>query len=610
MAELHSHQEHLLRCISLEMQEQEERYKLGPYSGLKQLKANGVALHPVHVVRKSFGYADYPEISFTLPYSTDTSNFKDNSAIECFIEGEESVKGVLIGMDGRKGTFRLFAPDFPDWIEDKGIGIKLAPDHFTSEIMKKGILRLNNHTVLYSLFEQIHGDQPFGEKIKSDSIHDFENKSLNQSQINAVGGMIANEGLMIVHGPPGTGKTTTLIEGIIQQIKSGKRILVTAPSNAAVDNIAIGLAESKVNILRVGNSLKVDDVIFPFTSEGKMLEAKEHKEIKRLKIRAEEYRKMAMQYKRNFGREEREQRGLLMKEVKQIRKTIRDLRNYFDEKLVEKADVVLGTPVGLYNFLAEGALYDVLVMDEAGQALEPLAWLVFPFAQSWILAGDPFQLPPTVLSNLADKQGFALSILEQSFKNCQNIYFLDTQYRMRRSIAGFSSDYFYGGALLTPDDQSDIGQHITFFDTAGTGFEEQQGSDGFSLMNSGELEIVQKIIAHENLATHLAAFISPYAGQIQLAKEQLSKKLRISTIDSFQGQERETIILSLVRSNPDTIIGFLKDYRRMNVAMTRAKERLIVIGDSSTIGQDPFYSAFLEYMETVGGYRSAWELME
>ena len=610
MGENHPHQDHLLKCISLEMSEQEKRYKLDSGSGLKQLKANGVALHPITVTRKSFGYADYPEIEFRLPFVTETGSFKGNSAIECFLEGEESIKGVFIGMDGKKGAFRLFAPEFPDWIEDKGVGIKLAPDQYTSEVMSKAVSKLNENSRLFLMFKGIHGDRPFGDLTTLNTDLEFNNSDLNSSQKKAVEGMIANEDLILLHGPPGTGKTTTLIEGILQEIKLGKRILVTAPSNTAVDNIAKGLVENKVNILRVGNTLKVDEIIFPFTSEGKMREAKELKEIKRLKIQAEELRKMAHQYKRRFGKDERAQRNLLFKEVHRIRKEIHDIRDYFDSKLFDKADVVLGTPIGLRNYLKEEGEFDVLVMDEAGQAIEPFAWIVFPFAKSWVLAGDPFQLPPTVLSRSAEKEGFNISLLERCFKNCENIHFLDTQYRMRKSIADFSSNYFYKSELITTDDQMDVSNHVTFFDTAGTGFDEQSGKDGGSLMNEGELSIVEKLIEMENIDISKTAFISPYAGQVQLAKDTLPKGLRISTIDSFQGQERDTIVISLVRSNPDAIIGFLKDYRRMNVAITRAKERLYIIGDSSTIGQDAFYASFLEYMEKVEGYRSSWELMD
>ena len=329
----HPHIEHILTCIDLEIQEQEKRYKLDEQVGLKQLRALGVVLHPLVITRKSFGYADYPEISFRLPFVVDTSAFRDNSAIECFIEGEEPIKGVMMGMEGQKGTFRLFAPDFPDWIEDKGVGIKLAPDHYTNEMMINAVKQIEYRPEMRMLFNQIHGTEGFGQEPKENISLTYKNMSLNPSQQNAVASMTVNEGLLLLHGPPGTGKTTTLIEGIHQLILQGKSVLVTAPSNTAVDNIAKGLLNIDLSILRVGNSLKVDDAIFPYTPEGKMQEAKEQKEIKKLKIRAEELRKMSYQYKRHFGKAEREQRKLLMREVKRIRQEIKDIRNYFNEKL-------------------------------------------------------------------------------------------------------------------------------------------------------------------------------------------------------------------------------------------------------------------------------------
>ncbi len=611
MNEIHPHQQEMIALISLEMKEQEQRYKLDAQTSLKQLKAEGLVLHPITVTRKSFGYADYPEVAFKLPYNNETNNFKDSVAIECFIEGEESIKGILIGMDGKKGEFRLFAPDFPDWIEDKGVGIKISPDHRTSETMIAGVKNIQQSPLVFDVFSKIHGELPFTQALKiTQKSYDFRNKSLNDSQQQAVKVMVENQELVVLHGPPGTGKTTTLIEGIVQLIQQGKRVLVAAPSNTAVDNIAKGLLINQVKLLRVGNTLKVDQAIFPFTPEGKMQDAKEQKEIKKLKIRAEELRRMSYQYKRNFGKDEREQRALLQKEVKSIRKEIRALRDYFDEKLYEQADVVVGTPIGLSDFLPKNALFDTLVLDEAGQAIEALAWVIFPFAKSWVLAGDPFQLPPTVLSNEAGKKGLSISILEHSFRYCQDVFFLNTQYRMRKSIADFSSEYFYHSALMTPENQLDVSQHVTFYDTAGTGFEEQTGQNGTSLMNEGEIDVILKLIEHEQLDYKKCAVISPYSGQVQLAKELLPTDTLISTIDSFQGQENEIIILSLVRSNSDAVIGFLKDYRRMNVALTRAKEQLFVIGDSSTIGQDEFYAAFLAYVEKVNGYKSAWELID
>ena len=609
MDELHPHQSKLLACIALDMREQEERYGAKGSEGIKQLKALGVLLHPINVVRKSFGYADYPEISFKLPYACDTSSFRDSSAIECIIDGEESVKGILLSMDGQKGMVRLYAPDFPDWIEDRGVGLKLAPDHYTSECMKTAVKGISELPEMSKLFNAIHGDSDFGALNTNQTISIFENERLNESQRAAVNGMMQSDGLTIVHGPPGTGKTTTLIEGILQLIKDGKRILVTAPSNAAVDNVAKGLLHFGVNILRVGNTVKVDDAIFPHTLEGRMQDSKEQKEIKKLKIRAEELRKMSYQYKRNFGKAEREQRKALMNEVKRIRKEIRDVREYLDQKCFDTSDVVLGTPIGIQNSMSKETCFDVVVMDEAGQAIEPLAWVVFPFADKWILAGDPFQLPPTVLSEKAARQGFDVSILEHSFKRCKNIYFLDTQYRMRASIAEFSNGYFYDGKLKTPTAQADKSDHVLFYDTAGTGFEEKAGEDGRSLTNEGELDIIKKMIDAKQWKLEDIGFISPYTGQVQLAKTSFPKTLKVSTIDSFQGQEMKIIIVSLVRSNTDGNIGFLKDYRRMNVALTRAKEQLVVIGDSSTIGLDPFYDQFLRYAEKINAYESAWEFM-
>lgn len=178
---------------------------------------------------------------------------------------------------------------------------------------------------------------------------------------------------------------------------------------------------------------------------------------------------------------------------------------------------------------------------------------------------------------------------------------------MREAIAGFSGNYFYKGLLQTATHLANNGTHISFIDTAGSGYNEVRGSNGMSLQNGGELRIVQKILDTEALDVLKTAFISPYAGQVAAAKDTLPKEMRISTIDSFQGQEKEIIILSLVRSNDDGDIGFLKDYRRMNVAITRAKEQLFVIGDSATIGGDAFYNSFLTYIEKKGSYRTVWE---
>ena len=606
---MHPHIQKLLKCIELEEKEQAERYRLDQQHTLKVLKAEGLALHPIIVTRKSFGYAEYPEISFKLGYPPETNMFKDGAAIECFIAGEEPVKGVLLNLDGMIGEFRLFAPDFPDWIEDNGVGIKLTPDTRTTEIMKKVLNGLENNKSVFKLFEQLHDDNPTTvdpATIKNIPVG-FRNQRLNESQQQAVRAILQTEQITIVHGPPGTGKTTTLIEGIIQLIKKGEKVLVAAPSNTAVDNIAKGLIQQNVKLLRVGNASKADEAIFTHTPEGRLASSKEQKEIKQLKIRAEEFRKMAMKYKRSFGKAEREQRQLLFKEVKNIRSEIKKIQAYNEEKLFEEAQVIAGTPIGIYDAGIDHLHFPTLVLDEAGQCIEPLGWCIFPFADKIILAGDHWQLPPTVLSFEAARLGFDRSILETAIADTNNIHLLNTQYRMKEVIAGFSSSYFYNNQLLSPSHLENTGTHITFIDTAGSGFNETHGPDGVSLQNIGELNIVKKLIESEQPDLLRTAFISPYSGQVAAAKEVLPKQIRISTIDSFQGQEKENIILSLVRSNEDGDIGFLKDYRRMNVAITRAKEQLFIVGDSATIGSDVFYNAFLTYIEKYGSYRTVWE---
>jgi superfamily I DNA and/or RNA helicase len=474
--------------------------------------------------------------------------------------------------------------------------------------MKTVLNGLENNKELYLLFEQFHSSAIHGKSAIVKPVElTFINQQLNESQQRAVNAIIQNENMTIVHGPPGTGKTTTLVEAIVQLVKAGEKVLVSAPANTAVDNIAKGLIRQGLQVLRVGNASKADKDIFSHTPEGKLADAKQQREIKELKKRAAEFRRMALKYRRSFGKAEREQRNLLFKEVKNIRTEIKNLQAYNEEKLYREAAVILGTPIGLYDAKIKHLSFQTLVIDEAGQCIEPLAWCIFPLASKYVLGGDHLQLPPTVLSHEAARNGLNKSILEVCVEALTHSFLLDTQYRMREAIAGFSGNYFYNGLLKTAAHLSNVGVHISFIDTAGSGYNEERGRDGISLENKGELLIVQKLLETELPDPSLVAFISPYSGQVAAAKDVLSNQIRISTIDSFQGQEKEIIILSLVRSNDEGDIGFLKDYRRMNVAITRAKEQLFVIGDSATIGADPFYHAFLGYIEEYGNYRTVWE---
>lgn len=606
---MHQQIQRIIQNIGLEEKEQQDRFKKNKEGQLKQLKAEGVVLHPISVTQKSFGFADYPEVSFSLLFVPEANLFKDGAAIELFYDSEEPVKGILLSLENKRGMFRLFAPDFPDWIDQRGVGIQLVPDTRTTTIMRNSMKLLPDSKKWFPYFEQWHGKKKTASSsmVKGYKPVTFINPGLNSSQQQAVTGILENRGVSIIHGPPGTGKTTTLVEAILQLVGRKEKVLVSTPSNTAVDHIARGLAAKGINLLRVGNNTKVDDAVFKFTVEGKLQQGKQLKEIKELKIRAEQFRKMAMKYKRSFGKAEREQRKLLFQEVKNIRTEIKKLQHYNEQKLFTEAEVILGTPIGLHDAGLKKEAFQTLIIDEAGQCLEPLAWCIIPLAEKLVLAGDHLQLPPTVLSNEAARNGFNRSILETALPQNEFVFLLDTQYRMRPAIAGFSSAYFYESLLKTSESIKNEGLHITFIDTAGTGFEETEGNGGGSLQNTGEARLVQFLLKNEITDAAKTAVIAPYAGQVAALKELLTIQTKVNTIDSFQGQEKDIIIISLVRSNNDGVIGFLKDYRRMNVALTRAKNQLIIIGDSATIGADQFYKSLISYIEKNGVYKTAWE---
>jgi predicted DNA helicase len=410
-----------------------------------------------------------------------------------------------------------------------------------------------------------------------------------------------------------------------------QQILVVAPSNAAVDLLSERLSDAGLNVIRVGNPARVNERQLSLTLDSRIAAHPRAKEIKRLKKQAAEYRDMAQKYKRQFGAAEREQRKALFAEARNIRSEVENTEQYIVEDILSRADVVTATLVGANHYTVRHLRYHTVVIDEAGQALEPACWIPILKAKKMVMAGDHQQLPPTIKSDAAAKE-LSLTLMEKAVAlHPEAVVLLEEQYRMHQAIAGFPSAEFYEGKLKAAPTvaqwtlfESDT--PLLFIDTAGCGFEELY--EGTSISNPEEAGFMLKQVnryvtllkAHyqpDNFPS--IAVISPYRHQVEVLKEgvqadpelqEIGGAISVNTIDSFQGQERDAVFISMTRSNADAAIGFLTDTRRMNVAMTRARKKLVVVGDSATLSQFPFYADFITYAQTQNAYQSAWELME
>ncbi|RZK19560.1 MAG: IGHMBP2 family helicase, partial [Hymenobacter sp.] len=468
----------------------------------------------------------------------------------------------------------------------------------------------------------------------------FYPSPLNESQLAAVRHVQAAQDVAIIHGPPGTGKTTTLVQAILETIRRERRVLVCAPSNTAVDLLTEKLAERGVNVIRMGNPSRVSDLLLEHTLDAQVMAHKRYGELRSMRQTAEQYREEASKHVRNFGWEEREQRRHLKEEARALHQEADGLERYITEDLLEQVQVITCTLVGASNRNIRHLTYETVFIDEAAQALEPGCWIPIAKAQRVVLAGDHQQLPPTVKSEKAAKEGLRETLFEKCIKRQPEASrMLTVQYRMHEQIMAFSSEQFYDGRLTAAPTVAHNGLEaydlrfapdlpVEFLDTAGFGFLEITIPESRSTANPEEADLLLKRLAQllepYDAADHegdplSVGVIAPYRAQINYLKDaveendelsglMLHRQLSVGTVDSFQGQERDVIAISLTRSNSHGEIGFLSDIRRMNVGMTRARKKLLLVGDSSTLGSHPFYKAFLDYVERVGGYRTAWEL--
>jgi superfamily I DNA and/or RNA helicase len=589
---------------------------------IKDRKEAGLCWFPLKINETGFGLGAYPFIVVERPVDRHRHQFQPGAPVSLFSAQEgnedESIFGMVGYVDESRMKITFHLDELPDWVDEGRIGVNLLFDSKSYDEMFKALSEVINCEKgrLKELREIILGNKKaeFQNRTNVQSVH------LNSSQNEALNDIVNAEDVAFVHGPPGTGKTTTLVESILEIIKEEKKIMVSAASNAAVDHLTRSLAAKGVNVVRIGNLAKIDEDNSARTMDVLLSADRDFKKIKELKKRAVELRKMGGKYKRNFGREEAEQRKLLFQEAKNINKEAREIEQYIVDKIIDGAQVIACTLIGSTNEYIRNKRFDVVFIDEAGQALEPACWVPILKAEKVVMAGDPFQLPPTVKSMEADRGGLSKTLLEKGIERHERVSLLKTQYRMHKDIMAFSNDKFYGNQLEAHPSVSDQlldGHSVAaeFIDTAGCGYNEQEGEDGESRANPEEAQLIRRYVERELSgisAFNSIAVISPYRAQIDILDETFAtdKRVVVNTIDSFQGQERDVVLISLVRSNDSGEIGFLKDYRRLNVALTRAKKKLVVFGDSATLASDNFYSDFIAFMESRGAYRTAWEYFE
>jgi len=447
---------------------------------------------------------------------------------------------------------------------------------------------------------------------------------LDDSQKAAVEFALTASDVAVIHGPPGTGKTTTVVELIRQAVHREQTVLACAPSNTAADNLLEKMVDAGLNVVRLGHPARVAERLREYSLDL-LVENDESMEVARDMLKeAEQLFRQAGRFTR--AKPQRGAKQSMRREAKELKRGARLMEKQAIQHIIDKADVVCATTTVDSELLGDRQ-FDYAVIDEACQSTEPGNWVPILNAYRVILAGDHCQLPPTVVSRPAADEGFAISLLEQIVERYGDdvTRLLTKQYRMHEQIMRFSSDEFYDGELIADPSvaehrlcdlprvaESEMTQSpVMFIDTAGSGWEEELEPDGESRRNIEEGRLVLrkvKELRDSGLLPQEIAVIAPYAAQVRWLREHSGdRNVEVDTVDGFQGREKEAVVISLVRSNQKGEIGFLSDTRRMNVALTRARRKLIVIGDSATLGGNAFYASLLEYFEEIGAYRSVWE---
>lgn len=600
-------------------------------------RANGLSWYPVAIRNTELSRGDYLNVEFERTTHQELNHqFRFGAAVALFSNHDPSdkIEGTIANVTGSRCKVSFKVEELPDWSRDGKLGLDLLFDNNSYNEMEHALMEASEAIAgpkaqtdnLVALLTGIR------KPVFDTSAYTYPIPALNTMQQAAVHRILAAKDLAIVHGPPGTGKTTTIVQAIMALSKKEKQqILVVAPSNTAVDLLTEKLAEAGLNVLRIGNPARVSARLQTMTLDSKMAAHTDTKNIKALKKQASEYKNMAHKYKRNFGRAEQEQRKALFNEAHKIMKEVEQHEQYIANHVINSTDVITATLVSSNHYTIRQIKFAAVFIDEAGQALEPATWIPVLKARKLILAGDHCQLPPTIKSLEATRKGLNTTLMEKATQLYpEAVTLLEEQYRMHTQIMEFSSRVFYHGRLtanvqvstqtLFPGDQP-----FVFIDTSGCGFDEKQ--EDYNISNSEEaLFLLKHLRSYLSMVAEqhqLGSFpsigiISPYQEQIKTLEPLIEqddtmdiyrKNITVNTIDSFQGQERDIIYISLTRSNAEQKIGFLSDIRRMNVAMTRARKKLVIIGDGSTLSKSDFYLNLMQYAEEIGAHHSAWSFM-
>ena len=554
-----------------------------------------------------------------------------------------SFTGTVSYVDGDRMVITL--PDSAPLLElqqsTEPIGVQLSFDETSYKLMFEAldrVMKAKNNRLAY-LRDLFYSHQKAGRF----SFEPMKFPWLNPTQERAVNEVLWAKDVAIVHGPPGTGKTTTLVEAINETLMRESQVLVCAQSNMAVDWISEKLVDRGINVLRIGNPTRVNDKMLGFTYERRFESHADYPQLWAIRKAIRELRKNRKKGSENYHQK-----------MDRLKSRAAEIELRINAELFGEARVIACTLVGSAHHLLEGMKFGTLFIDEAAQALEAACWIPMRRASRVILAGDHCQLPPTVKSIAALRAGLGKTLMERIAENKPEVVtLLKIQYRMNDEIMRFSSDWFYGGKVesapqikyrsvldydhpITWIDTSNEENQITIEgedspeDSASTSssasasnqnsdlnFKEQFVGESFGRINKAEAELTlltlaeyfTKISKRRVLEERIdVGIISPYRAQVQYLKKLIKKYeffkpyrrlISVNTVDGFQGQERDVILISLVRSNDEGQIGFLKDLRRMNVAMTRARMKLIILGNKDTMTKHPFYKKLWEYVEAI-----------